>query len=70
MYEADSDANHRTQLAISDGAPQRRRGVAAPCDRSCADNDSVSIQPGATQFTVIPEIADVQPFRGSAPESQ
>ena len=55
MYEAASDASHCTQLAISREVPQRRKGVLAPCSLSCFDSDSVSIQPGATQLTVMPK---------------
>src|SRR6266851_6566463 len=54
MYDADSEARNAIAVATSSGRPERPIGVFLPAMISCSVEDAVSIQPGATAFTVIP----------------
>src|SRR6202521_4912569 len=54
MYEADSEARNAIAAATSSGRPGRPTGVFLPAMISWLVDDAVSIQPGATAFTVIP----------------
>src|SRR6202140_5289381 len=53
-YDADSQARNAIAAATSSGRPGRPTGVFLPAIISSAVEDAVSIQPGATAFTVIP----------------
>ena len=58
MYDAPSEYKNATAAATSSGVPIRRNGtIAARASRSAPASISVSIHPGATQFTVIRRFA-------------
>ena len=61
MYEASSETRNATAFEISSALPNRARGMASSnlvrWSSPSAEVMSVSINPGATAFTVIPREA-------------
>ena len=53
-YDAPSEARNAISSPTSAGVPGRPTGVYLPAIRSCSVDEPVSIQPGATELTVIP----------------